>query len=164
MQAAEEDNFFEGCVYYASGALPLELSDGERYKGLRPVYMVSFLNYHLKHDDESLWDTDYFISYWQFTERTHRVVNPEVVLLSLLENDAVHQRGEVVTSSAELFYIFRNSEAWKGPRKGGEESRRIPGNSPRVEVRVRKKKLKKRKKKKNETSGRWPRAAPGGIG
>ena len=37
MQAAEEDNFFERCVYYASGLYHLELSDGERYKGLRPV-------------------------------------------------------------------------------------------------------------------------------
>ena len=47
MQAAEEDNFFERCVYYASGLYHLELSDGERYKGLRPVYVVSFLNYRL---------------------------------------------------------------------------------------------------------------------
>ena len=68
MQAAEEDYFFERCVYYASGLYHLELSDGERYKGLHPVYVVSFLNYRLKHDDESQWDTDHFISYWRFTE------------------------------------------------------------------------------------------------
>ena len=85
MQAAEEDNFFERCVYYASGLYHLELSDGERYKGLRPVYVVSFLNYHLKHDDESLWDTDHFISYWQFTERRTGMVANQTISVIFVE-------------------------------------------------------------------------------
>ncbi|CDD15279.1 putative uncharacterized protein [Alistipes sp. CAG:435] len=55
MQAAEEDNFFERCVYYASGLYHLELSDGERYKGLRPVYVVSFLNYRRRCSTWSVW-------------------------------------------------------------------------------------------------------------
>ena len=67
MQASEEDFFFERCVYYASGLYHLELSEGDLYGKLHPVYLVSFLDYRLKHDDESKWDTDNFISYWQFT-------------------------------------------------------------------------------------------------
>ena len=110
MQAAEEDNFFERCVYYASGLYHLELSDGERYKGLRPVYVVSFLNYHLKHDDESLWDTDHFISYWQFTERrTGMVANQTISIIFVEMTLFTKTLEECVTEFDRLFYIFRNS-------------------------------------------------------
>ena len=102
MQADPEDYFFERCVYYASGLYHLELSDGERYMGLHPVYVVSFLNYRLRHDDESLWDTDHFISYWQFTEkRTGMVADQTISVIFVLE--------ECVTEFDRLFYIFRNS-------------------------------------------------------
>ena len=110
MQASEEDFFFERCVYYASGLYHLELSDGVRYKGLRPVYVVSFLNYHLKHDDESLWDTDHFISYWQFTERrTGMVANQTISIIFVEMTLFTKTLEECVTEFDRLFYIFRNS-------------------------------------------------------
>ena len=114
MQAAEEDNFFERCVYYASGLYHLELSDGERYKGLRPVYVVSFLNYNLKHDDESLWDTDHFISYWQFTERrTGMVANQTISIIFVEMTLFTKTLEECVTEFDRLFYIFKNSEGFQ---------------------------------------------------
>ena len=114
MQASEEDFFFERCVYYASGLYHLELSDGERYKGLRPVYVVSFLNYHLKHDDESLWDTDHFISYWQFTERrTGMVANQTISIIFVEMTLFTKTLEECVTEFDRLFYIFRNSEGFQ---------------------------------------------------
>ena len=114
MQAAEEDYFFERCVYYASGLYHLKLSDGERYKGLRPVYVVSFLNYHLKHDDESLWDTDHFISYWQFTEkRTGMVANQTISIIFVEMTLFTKTLDECVTEFDRLFYIFRNSEGFQ---------------------------------------------------
>ena len=110
MQASEEDFFFERCVYYASGLYHLELSDGVRYKGLRPVYVVSFLNYHLKHDDESLWGTDHFISYWQFTERrTGMVANQTISIIFVEMTLFTKTLEECVTEFDRLFYIFRNS-------------------------------------------------------
>ena len=114
MQAAEEDYFFERCVYYASGLYHLELSDGERYKGLRPVYVVSFLNYHLKHDDESLWDTDHFISYWQFTEKRTGMVADQTISIIFVEMTLFTKTlDECVTEFDRLFYIFRNSEGFQ---------------------------------------------------
>ena len=110
MQASEEDFFFERCVYYASGLYHLELSDGVRYKGLRPVYVVSFLNYRLRHDDESLWDTDHFISYWQFTERrTGMVANQTISVIFVEMTLFTKTLEECVTEFDRLFYIFRNS-------------------------------------------------------
>ena len=110
MQAAEEDYFFERCVYYASGLYHLELSDGERYKGLRPVYVVSFLNYRLRHDDESLWDTDHFISYWRFTEKRTGMVADQTISVIFVEMTLFTKTlEECVTEFDRLFYIFRNS-------------------------------------------------------
>ena len=114
MQASEEDFFFERCVYYASGLYHLELSDGVRYKGLRPVYVVSFLNYHLKHDDESLWDTDHFISYWRFTEKRTGMVADQTISVIFVEMTLFTKTlEECVTEFDRLFYIFKNSEGFQ---------------------------------------------------
>ena len=110
MQASEEDSFFERCVYYASGLYHLELSDGVRYKGLRPVYVVSFLNYRLRHDDESLWDTDHFISHWRFTEKRTGMVADQTISVIFVEMTLFTKTlEECVTEFDRLFYIFRNS-------------------------------------------------------
>ena len=114
MQASEEDFFFERCVYYASGLYHLELSDGERYKGLRPVYVVSFLNYRLRHDDESLWDTDHFISYWRFSEKRTGMVADQTISVIFVEMTLFTKTlEECVTEFDRLFYIFRNSEGFQ---------------------------------------------------
>ena len=114
MQASEEDFFFERCVYYASGLYHLELSDGVRYKGLRPVYVVSFLNYRLRHDDESLWDTDHFISHWRFTEKRTGIVADQTISVIFVEMTLFTKTlEECVTEFDRLFYIFKNSEGFQ---------------------------------------------------
>ena len=114
MQASEEDFFFERCVYYASGLYHLELSDGVRYKGLRPVYVVSFLNYRLRHDDESLWDTDHFISHWRFTEKRTGMVADQTISVIFVEMALFTKtQEECVTEFDRLFYIFKNSEGFQ---------------------------------------------------
>ena len=114
MQASEEDFFFERCVYYASGLYHLELSDGVRYKGLRPVYVVSFLNYRLRHDDEPLWDTDHFISHWRFTEKRTGMVADQTISVIFVEMTLFTKTlEECVTEFDRLFYIFKNSEGFQ---------------------------------------------------
>ena len=114
MQASEEDFFFERCVYYASGLYHLELSDGVRYKGLRPVYVVSFLNYRLRHDDESLWDTDHFISYWRFSEKRTGMVADQTISVIFVEMTLFTKTlEECVTEFDRLFYIFKNSDGFQ---------------------------------------------------
>ena len=114
MQASEEDFFFERCVYYASGLYHLEPSDGVRYKGLRPVYVVSFLNYRLRHDDESLWDTDHFISHWRFTEKRTGMVADQTISVIFVEMALFTKTlEECVTEFDRLFYIFKNSEGFQ---------------------------------------------------
>ena len=130
MQASEEDFFFERCVYYASGLYHLELSEGDLYGKLHPVYLVSFLDYRLRHDDESLWDTDHLVSYWQFTEkRTGMVANQTISVIFVEMTLFTKTLEECVTESDRLFYIFRNSGGFqKIPEwieKSGGISRRL---------------------------------------
>ncbi len=130
MQAAEEDSFFERCVYYASGLYHLELSEGDMYGKLHPVYVVSFLNYRLRHDDESLWDTDHFISYWRFIEKRTGMVADQTISVIFVEMALFTKTlEECVTESDRLFYIFRNSGGFqKIPErieKSGGISRRL---------------------------------------
>ena len=114
MQASEEDSFFERCVYYASGLYHLELSEGDLYGKLHPVYVVSFLNYRLRHDDESLWDTDHLISYWQFTEkRTGMVANQTISVIFVEMTLFTKTLEECVTEFDRLFYIFKNSDGFQ---------------------------------------------------
>ena len=114
MQAAEEDNFFERCVYYASGLYHLELSEGDLYGKLHPVYVVSFLNYRLRHDDESLWDTDHLISYWQFTEKRTGMVADQTISVIFVEMTLFTKTlEECVTEFDRLFYIFKNSDGFQ---------------------------------------------------
>lgn len=126
MQASEEDFFFERCVYYASGLYHLELSDGVRYKGLRPVYVVSFLNYRLRHDDESLWDTDHFISNWRFTEKRTGMVADQTISVIFVEMALFTKTlEECVTEFDRLFYIFKNSDGFQRIPEWIEEAGRI---------------------------------------
>ena len=114
MQASEEDSFFERCVYYASGLYHLELSEGDLYGKLHPVYVVSFLNYRLRHDDESLWDTDHFISYWRFSEKRTGMVADQTISVIFVEMTLFTKTlEECVTEFDRLFYIFRNSEGFQ---------------------------------------------------
>ena len=130
MQASEEDFFFERCVYYASGLYHLELSEGDLYGKLHPVYLVSFLDYRLRHDDESLWDTDHLVSYWQFTEKRTGMVADQTISVIFVEMTLFTKTlEECVTESDRLFYIFRNSGGFqKIPEwieKSGGISRRL---------------------------------------
>ena len=114
MQASEEDSFFERCVYYASGLYHLELSEGDLYGKLHPVYVVSFLNYRLRHDDESLWDTDHLISYWQFTEKRTGMVADQTISVIFVEMTLFTKTlEECVTEFDRLFYIFKNSDGFQ---------------------------------------------------
>ena len=123
MQSSPEDRFFERCVYYASGLYHLELSDGDEYEGLRPVYVISFLNYRLRHDDESMWDTDHFISHWRFIEKRTGEVADQTISVIFVEMTLFTKRPEeCVTESDRLFYIFRNGGGFQRIPEWIEES------------------------------------------
>ena len=127
MQANPEDRFFERCVYYASGLYHLELSEGDGYEKLRPVYVISFLDYRLRHEDESQWDADRFISHWRFVEkRTGEVANQTISVIFVEMPLFTKAPEECVTESDRLFYIFRNGGGFERVPEWIEESGGVP--------------------------------------
>ena len=68
VQRVPQDRFFERCVYYASEMFYTELTGGQGYEDLRPVYVISLLDFSLSHTDESLWDSDHIVSRYNFRE------------------------------------------------------------------------------------------------
>ena len=162
MQSSPEDRFFERCVYYASGLYHLELSDGDEYEGLRPVYVISFLNYRLRHDDESLWDTDHFISHWRFIEKRTGEVADQTISVIFVEMTLFTKRPEeCATESDRLFYIFRNGGGFQRIPEWIEESggvsRRL-AEACEVAAFSKEKKLKYEVEKMNERDIRAQRA------
>ena len=110
MQTEPEDHFFERCVYYGSGLYHIELSDGNPYELLRPVYVVSFLNFRLKHKEGTVWDTDHFISYWEFEEKRTKEVADQTISVIFAEMALFTKTPEECRTELDrLFYIFKNS-------------------------------------------------------
>ena len=67
----------------------------------------------LCYDDESLWDTDHFISYWQFTEKRTGMVADQTISVIFVEMTLFTKSpDECVTEFDRLFYIFRNSSGF----------------------------------------------------
>ena len=162
MQANPEERFFERCVYYASGLYHLELSEGDGYEGLRPVYVISFLNFRLRHENGSLWDTDHFISHWRFIEKRTGEVADQTISVIFVEM-ALFTKGpeECETESDRLFYIFRNGGGFERIPEWIEESggvsRRL-AEACEVAAFSKEKKLKYEVEKMNERDIRAQRA------
>jgi predicted transposase/invertase (TIGR01784 family) len=85
-------------------------ADGNPYELLRPVYVVSFLNFRLKHKEGTVWDTDNFISYWQFEEKRTKEVADQTISVIFAEMALFTKTPEECRTELDrLFYIFKNS-------------------------------------------------------
>ena len=103
---------------------------GDGYEKLRPVYVISFLDYRLRHEDESLWDTDRFISHWRFIEKRTGEVADQTISVIFVEMALFTKGPEACeTESDRLFYIFRNGGGFdripEWIEKSGGVSRRL---------------------------------------
>ena len=108
MQKKGMDAFFERCVYYGSGLFRMNLERGGIYTSLQPVYVVGILNYKLKHDDESQWDTDHVVSEYQMIEkRTGELAPPTISCIFAELTRFTKTEAECRSDLDWLFYIFR---------------------------------------------------------
>ncbi len=117
IQRAEEAAFFERCIYYAGDVYHKELTEGDFYTELKPVYIISILNYNLKHKDESLWDTDNFIArYRMIEERTSEFAPPTIFAIFAETKRFTKTLSECSSDRDYLFYWFLNG--WRYDKGG----------------------------------------------
>ncbi len=115
MQKRREERFFERCVYYGSGLYRESVERGDEYEELRPVYVVGILDYNLRHEDESLWDTDNVVSEYQMTEkRTGELAPPTISCIFAELRRFTKDASECRSDRDWLFYIFRNGGVLEG--------------------------------------------------
>ena len=108
MQKKGMDAFFERCIYYGSGLFRMNLERSGIYTSLQPVYVVGILNYKLKHDDESQWDTDHVVSEYQMIEkRTGEFAHPTISCIFAELTRFTKTEAECRSDLDWLFYIFR---------------------------------------------------------
>ena len=109
IQRAEEAAFFERCIYYAGDVYHKELSEGDFYTELKPAYIISILNYNLKHENESLWDTDNFIARYRMVEERTGELAPPTIFVNFAEVKRFTKTLPECSSDRDyLFYWFLN--------------------------------------------------------
>ena len=117
IQRAEEAAFFERCIYYAGDVYHKELSEGDFYTELKPVYIISILNYNLKHENESLWDTDNFIARYRMVEERTGELAPPTIFVNFAEVKRFTKTLPECSSDRDyLFYWFLNG--WRYDKSG----------------------------------------------
>ena len=77
--------FFERCVYYGAGHYHGELSSGDTYDKLRPVYMIAILEDRMPHKALTLWDTDHYIAHYHFIESRTGEFAPSTIICNFAE-------------------------------------------------------------------------------
>ena len=104
------DPFFKRVMYYASGVYRNNLSEGDDYDQLTPVYVVGILNFSLGHRDEDRWDTDNFISHYEMVEKRTGEFASTVFSCNFAELSLFTKSVEECTSYRDLlFYWFKHS-------------------------------------------------------
>ena len=124
VQRDYQEYFFERCLYYASELNYTQLQKGDDYDSLRPVYLISFLDFKLKHEDESQWDSDHIISRYRMTEeRTGELGSKQIIIIFAEISRFIKERSECKSENDRLFYWFK--KGWQF----SEEPKELEGDS-----------------------------------
>ena len=105
VQRDRQDYFFERCLYYASELYYTQLEKGNDYDRLRPVYLISLLDFKLDHQDESQWDGGHIISRYRMTEeRTGELGSKQIIIIFAEISRFTKELSECSSESDYLFY------------------------------------------------------------
>ena len=112
-QRASEKDFFQRCVYYGAGAYHIKLDTRQKYASLRPVYVVSLLNFCLPMHAGEEWNTERIVSHYGFVEMDTGTVAPPTIMCIFAELGRFTKSEEECRSDrAWLFYLFRHSSSF----------------------------------------------------
>ena len=112
VQQKVDDCFFQRCVYYGCGLYHGELSEGDYYSALKPVYVIAFLGENFRHENESLWNRDNIIARYRMIEERTGEFAPSTLFVIFAELKRFTKTFEECTTEQDkLFFWFKNS--WK---------------------------------------------------
>ena len=84
------------------------MEKGNDYDRLRPVYLISLLDFKLDHQNDSLWDAGHIISRYRMTEeRTGELGSKQIIIIFAEISRFTKELSECSSESDYLFYWFK---------------------------------------------------------
>ena len=80
IQRKKDAYFFQRCFYYAAGFYHRKLSKGDKYKDLKPVYVISFLAQSLPFEKENGKEPDKIITRYMMQEESSKIFAPTTII------------------------------------------------------------------------------------
>ena len=103
---------FERCMYYGCDTYRGQISSGDYYDKLKPLYIICILGENLSHQDESKWNENHLISHYKFIETRTKEFAPSTIIINFVETARFTKTLEACESSCDyLLYWFLNG--WK---------------------------------------------------
>lgn len=107
LQKKSYSTFMDRCLYYMSNVYLKQLEAGQDYQNLHSVYLISILDYAYPHEDESLWDSDHFISRYCLKEIRTGEIGTKKFFINFAETKRFTKSLEECSSERDfLFYWF----------------------------------------------------------
>ena len=112
VQQEGEEKIFERCLYYGCDAYRGQISRGEFYYQLKPLYIICILGENFPHQDESKWNENHLISHYKFIETETKEFAPSTIIINFVETARFTKALEACESHCDyLLYWFLNG--WK---------------------------------------------------
>ena len=112
MQQEGEKWIFERCMYYGCDIYRNQISSGDYYSELKPLYIICIVRKNYPHQDESEWDENNLISHYKFTETRTKEFAPSTIIINFVETARFTKALEACESHCDyLLYWFLNG--WK---------------------------------------------------
>ena len=117
VQQEGEKKIFERCLYYGCDIYRNQISSGDYYSELKPLYIICILGKNYPHQDESEWDENNLISHYKFTETRTKEFAPSTIIINFVETARFTKTLEACESHCDyLLYWFLNG--WKYDANG----------------------------------------------
>ena len=112
VQQEGEKWIFERCMYYGCDIYRNQISSGDYYSELKPLYIICILGKNFPHQNESEWDENNLISHYKFTETRTKEFAPSTIIINFVETARFTKALEACESPCDyLLYWFLNG--WK---------------------------------------------------
>ena len=84
VQQEGEKWIFERCMYYGCDIYRNQISSGDYYSEVKPLYIICILGKNFPHQDESEWDENNLISHYKFTETRTMEFAPSTIIINFV--------------------------------------------------------------------------------
>ena len=114
IQRKKDAYFFQRCFYYAAGYYHRKLSKGDKYKLLKPVYVISFLAGELSFEKNDGTKPDKVITRYMMQEETSKIFAPTTIICIFAQLGRFKLKLEECKTRRDLLlYWFKHGDSYE---------------------------------------------------